>query len=121
MTWADELFKKIQRKHIVSELEHEGWLREDDLVLAVQKARKEELRKFTDDKLKKMGLDTRVADAYEKVIEARVRRETAKEIFQDFDSNFYYEFRVGKKSRVNIPREWYDEIKKRFLSEGKHE
>jgi len=37
MNWAEELFEKIQRKHIVSELEHEGYLKESDLVSVVCK------------------------------------------------------------------------------------
>lgn len=45
----------------------------------------------------------------------RVRLETAKEIFNEIDLNFYHQFSVGKKPRVDMPREWYDEIKKHFL------
>ncbi len=50
------------------------------------------------------------------MVEARVREETAKEIFEEIDSNFYYQFPVGKKPRVDMPRDWYDEIKNSFLS-----
>jgi len=45
----------------------------------------------------------------------KVELKTAKQIFKEFDSRFYYRIIGGKKPRVDMPKEWYDEIKARFL------
>jgi len=41
MTWASELFKKVIRANLVSDLEHEGYFKETDLFLAVLEKNKE--------------------------------------------------------------------------------
>ncbi len=84
---------------------------------AVSLARKEEREKVFNELLFDKNLDSlRITPEAVEKIYVRVRLETAKEILKEIDTNFYYLFPVGKKPRVDMPMEWYDEIKNRFLA-----
>ncbi len=64
-----------------------------------------------EDMYHKEGAEVRYKDALLAVKKAR------EEIFEELDKKFYYRF--GKKPRVDMPKEWYDEIKAWFLQEKK--